>query len=28
VIDVACFALDGRFRSLRAFFDLEGMRPL
>jgi len=28
VIDVASFALDGRFRSLRAFFDLEGMRPL
>ena len=28
VIDVACFAPDGRFRSLRAFFDLEGMRPL
>ena len=28
VIDVACFALDGRFRSVRACFELEGMRPL
>ena len=28
VIDVASFHTDGRFTSLRAFFDLEGARPL
>ena len=28
VIDVATFDAEGRFTSLRAFFDLEGARPL